>query len=60
MKNKNTTKTGFRLNKNGAVIEGIEKEAIKSVKYLGTMTKNNGNYYYYERKQGNLFIYLPD
>jgi len=53
------TKTGFRINKNGAIIDGIEKEAFTSFNYLGLSTKQNGTYYFYSRKQQGKHIYLP-
>lgn len=53
------SKNGYRLTKNGAVIDGIEKEAFVSEVYLGASTKTVGIYYFFNRKQGNQFIYLP-
>ena len=52
------TKTGFRISKKGTIIESIERDAITSVKDLGKLTKVNGTYYYFERKQGNVYVYL--
>ncbi len=53
------TATGYRISKNGSVINSIEKEAFKSEKDLGNVTKQEGCYYFFNRKQGKLFIYLP-
>lgn len=53
------TPTGFRISKNGSIINSIEKEAVKSETYLGGSIKEDGTYYFFNRKQGNLFIYLP-
>jgi len=52
------TKTGFRLNKSGKVIDGFEPDAIKSHVFLGYTTKIVGTYYYFNRQQGNTFVYL--
>jgi len=54
-----TTKNGFRISKNGSVILSIEKEARKSAEYLGMSTKINGTYYFFNRKQSNIFVYIP-
>lgn len=54
------TKTGYRISKNGSVLKSIEKDAFKSSEYLGTSTKQNGVYYFFNRKQGNIYIYLQD
>ena len=53
------TKTGYRISKKGRVIDSIEKDAFTSDKDLGSITKQNGTYYYFNRKQGSIFIYLP-
>lgn len=53
------TKTGYRLSKNGSVIDSIESEALTSNTYLGSLTKKDGTYYFFNRKQGNIYIYLP-
>lgn len=53
------TKTGFRISKNGSILTSIEKEAFASAADLGASTKQNGTYYFFNRKQGNKFIYLP-
>ena len=53
------TPSGYRISRNGNVIDSIEKEAFKSTTYLGNFTKQNGTYYYFERKQGKIYIYLP-
>lgn len=53
------TKTGYRITKNGSVLTSIEKEAIKQTEYKGNMIKENSTYYFFNRKQGNVFIYLP-
>ena len=54
-----TTKTGYRISKNGKVITSIEPEAFKSNEFLGNTTKQNGIYYFLDRKQGCTFVYLP-
>lgn len=56
---KKLTPTGYRISKNGTTIDSIEKEAFKSAVYLGQSTKQFGEYFYFDRKQGNLYIYLP-
>lgn len=53
------TSKGYRVTKNGNVLNSVEKEALKSVLYLGTSIKENGVYYFLNRKQGEVFIYLP-
>ena len=53
------TKTGYRISKNGSVIDSIEGEAFKSDVNLGGSTKQNGVYYFFDRKQGEIFVYLP-
>jgi hypothetical protein len=53
------TNTGYRITKNGNVMNTIEKEAFKSTSYLGRSTKQNSVYYFFNRKQGDTFIYLP-
>lgn len=53
------TNSGCRITKNGNVITSIEKEAIKEEMYLGQLIKDNGTYYYFNRKQGDYYIYLP-
>lgn len=52
------TITGYRINKNGKIITSIEKNAIKTSVYSGNVIKQNGTYYYFDRKQGSEFIYL--
>ena len=54
-----TTVTGFRISKNGSIIKSIEKDAIKEDVWLGKMFKDNGVYYFFNRKQGSTYIYLP-
>ncbi len=54
-----TTKTGYRISKNGKVIDSIEKEAFQSAINLGKVTKQESVYYFFERKQGGTYIYLP-
>ncbi len=54
-----TTKNGYRLNKNGKPIQSIENEAIVKTVKEGGIIKENGIYYYFNRKQGNNYIYLP-
>ena len=58
MKKNKLTRTGYRTSKNGCVIDSIEKESYKSTTYLGSSTKVNGEYYFFDRKQGELYIYL--
>lgn len=53
------TKTGFRISKNGSILTSIEKEAFTSATDLGNSTKQNGVYYFFNRKQGSTYIYLP-
>jgi len=53
------TQTGYRISKRGAVIDSIEKDALKSSSDLGEVIKQDGTYYYFNRKQGSTFIYLP-
>jgi len=54
-----TTKTGYRINKNGTINKGVEDNAVISSVYLGSITKRNGVYHYISRKQGKIYIYLP-
>jgi len=54
-----TTKTGYRISKNGNVINSIEKEAFKSSVNLGNVCKREGVYYFFNRKQKDVYIYLP-
>jgi hypothetical protein len=58
------TRTGYRISKNGSVIDSIEKEAItldcyRSYVLAGKSIKRDGIYYFFNRKQGNTYIYLP-
>lgn len=53
------TSNGYRITKNGTVLKSIEKEAYKSISYLGNFIKVGSIYYFLNRKQGNTFIYLP-
>lgn len=53
------TITGCRISKNGSIITSIEKEALTSYNYLGSCTKKDGIYYYFNRKQNNIFVYFP-
>jgi len=59
MKSQKLTKTGYRVSKNGKVIDGIESDAFTSDTYIGESTKQVGIYYFFNRKQGNVYIYLP-
>jgi len=52
-------KNGYRLNKNGKQIETIESEAIIKTSFEGNSIKEEGTYYFFNRKQGSNFIYLP-
>jgi hypothetical protein len=54
-----TTANGYRIRKNGSVIKSIEAEAITRLEHEGTSIKENGTYYFFNRKQGLLYIYLP-
>lgn len=54
-----TTKNGYRISKNGNVMQYIEKEAFISEIYLGNVIKHEGTYYFFNKKQGDTFIYLP-
>lgn len=58
-KTQKLTKTGYRISKNGAIINGVESNSFVSSHYLGQSTKQGGTYYFFNRKQGNTFIYLP-
>jgi hypothetical protein len=53
------TKTGYRINKNGAVISGVESEAVVKYHFEGNLIKEKGIYYFFNRRQGNTFVYLP-
>jgi hypothetical protein len=53
------TKSGYRISRNGSVINSIEKESFKSKIDLGKVTKQDGTYYFFNRKQGDTYIYLP-
>jgi hypothetical protein len=53
------TKTGCRISKKGNVVDSIEKEAFTSQADLGKSIKQDGIYYFFNRKQGNVFVYLP-
>lgn len=50
---------GYRVSKRGTTLRTIEKEAIQESMYLGQLIKENGTYYYFNRKQGNIYVYLP-
>jgi len=54
-----TTRTGYRISKNGKVNLSIENDALTDDMYLGPQVKENGTYYFFNRKQGNQYIYLP-
>ena len=58
--NPNLTNTGFRISKNGAVIKSIEEFAITSKTYEGSLIRQHGGYYFLNRRQGGIFIYLED
>ena len=53
------TQTGYRINKNGKVITSIESDALVKLDWRGSPLKENGTYYFFSRKQGDLYIYLP-
>lgn len=53
------TLAGYRINRNGKVIHAIEDVAFTSTDYIGGVTKQNGIYYYFNRNQGGVYIYLP-
>jgi hypothetical protein len=59
MKTTRTTRNGYRITKNGVVITTIEKEAIQEDMYLGHTIHEDGIYYFFNRKQGDIYIYLP-
>ena len=59
MKNYKLNPRGFRVTKNGSLIKSIEKEAFKSYTDLGKSTKQNGTYYFFDRKQMGTYVYLP-
>ena len=50
---------GYRISRNGSLILSIEKEAIQENMYLGHTIKENGTYYFFSRKQGETYVYLP-
>jgi len=54
-----TTKNGYRLTKNGNPIKSIESNALVTESFKANPIKENGTYYFFNRKQGNNFIYLP-
>jgi hypothetical protein len=53
------TKTGYRLTKSGSIIDSFEPDSFKSLVYLGESTKRYGTYYFFNRKQSNVYVYLP-
>lgn len=53
-----TTITGYRITRNGNIMKSIEKDAIKKDVFSGSVIKEDGNYYFFSRKQGNTYIYL--
>ena len=53
-----TTATGYRINKNGKTIKYAEQGANIKTSFLGNTIKEQGTYYFFNRKQGDLFIYL--
>lgn len=53
-----TTKTGYRITKNGVPIKSIEADAIVKSESHGNLIKENGTYYFFNRKQGSQFVYL--
>ena len=50
---------GYRVTKNGTIMKTIEKEAVKEDMYLGPQIKVDGTYYFFNRKQGEVYVYLP-
>ena len=52
------TVNGFRLNRNGKAILNDVGEKVKN-KYECELFKENGVYYYFDRKRGDKFIYKP-
>ena len=52
------TKTGYRISKNGNVIKGFEDGSLLRSKYHGETVKVFGTYYFFNRKQGDTFVYL--
>ena len=53
------TSRGYRITKNGNIMNSIEKEAVKEVMYLGPQINEGGTYYFFNRKQGETYVYLP-
>ena len=53
------TVNGYRITKNGSVRKSIERSSITRTIKEGNIIKENGIYYYFDRRQGNNFIYLP-
>ncbi len=52
------TKTGCRITKNGSILTSIEKDAIQKDYYDGSLIKENGTYYFFDRNQNGIYIYL--
>ena len=53
------TATGYRVTKNGSIMKSIEKDALQKITFEGNSIKENGTYYFFNRKQGDTFVYLP-
>jgi len=54
-----TTKNGYRVTKNGSVLNSIEPDSYKVGEYKGYAIKEDGTYYFFNRKQGETYVYLP-
>ena len=52
------TRTGYRINNNGKVITGVEQGSVVEDMYVGNTFKRRGTYYFFNRKQGDNYIYL--
>ena len=47
-----TTKSGYRISQNGNIIISIEPEAVQTKSFHGNVIKEDGTYYWYNRRQG--------
>jgi len=52
------TNRGYRISKNGRVLNSIEEGAIQENVFKGNSFKKEGTYFFFERMQGDTFIYL--
>lgn len=53
------TKNGYRISKNGNPIKSFESDSLVETVYKGQCIKLDGGYYFYDRKQGESYVYLP-